>query len=62
MWTPQQQQEHGNIYGHARSNHGQDPDNNTSRFYSGWTENTDGYIISREMFVNHDNSYGAIYH
>ena len=51
----------GNIYGMHVQHHGQDPDNNTSRFYSGGAAAGNRYIVySDGDVVNHDNSYGAI--
>ena len=51
----------GNIYGMHVQHHGQDPDNNTSRFYSGGAAAGNRYIVySDGDVVNHDNSYGSI--
>ena len=51
----------GNIYGVHVQHHGQDPDNNTSRFYSGGAAAGNRFIVySDGDVVNHDNSYGAI--
>ena len=50
----------GNIYGMHVQHHGQDPDNNTSRFYSGGAAAGNRYIVySDGDVVNHDNSYGS---
>jgi hypothetical protein len=51
----------GNIYGVHVQHHGQDPDNNTSRFYSGGAAAGNRFIVySDGDVVNDDNSYGAI--
>jgi hypothetical protein len=51
----------GNIFGVHVQHHGRDPDDNTSRFYSGGAAAGNRYIVfSDGDVVNHDNSYGSI--
>ena len=51
----------GNVYGIHIAHFGQDPDNNTSRFYGGAGSSGNRFLVySDGDVVNHDNSYGAI--
>ena len=51
----------GNVYGIHIAHFGQDPDNNTSRFYGGAGSSGNRFLVySDGDVVNHDNSYGSI--
>ena len=51
----------GNVFGIHIAHFGQDPDNNTSRFYGGAGSSGNRFLVfSDGDVVNHDNSYGSI--